>query len=130
MRKYLLTFIPLTPILNVHQKRKEKRKKKTRKEKRKGKRTKRKKKRKKNKKRKKKKKKEPARCYKRMLLFSFCSPHLRFNNLVLISPNGLPGEHSSFFLSSQECFSHKEMAQISLRTWVNVVSAKMTAINR
>ncbi|PIK43371.1 putative cilia- and flagella-associated protein 61 [Apostichopus japonicus] len=59
----------------------------------------------------------------------FC-PHLRFNNLVLISPHGSPGEYISSFLSSQECFTHEEMAQISLRTWVNVVNAKMMAINR
>lgn len=65
-----------------------------------------------------------------MLLFYVFSPHLRFNNMVLISPHGLPGECGKSFLSSQECFTHDEMAQISLRTWVNVVSAKVVAINR
>ncbi|XP_077999640.1 cilia- and flagella-associated protein 61-like [Glandiceps talaboti] len=65
---------------------------------------------------------------------AFC-PHLRFNNLTLISPNGLPGEIPpdpirSGFLATSLCFSQDELSQLSLRTWVNVVCAKMIAINR
>ncbi|XP_070577295.1 cilia- and flagella-associated protein 61-like isoform X2 [Ptychodera flava] len=65
---------------------------------------------------------------------TFC-PHLRFNNLTLISPNGLPGELPpdpvrSSFLSQSQCYSQDELSQISLRSWVNVVFGKMIAINR
>ncbi|XP_030854264.1 cilia- and flagella-associated protein 61 [Strongylocentrotus purpuratus] len=65
---------------------------------------------------------------------AFC-PHLRFNNLCLISPNGLPGHMSfdetrSLFLSTSHCYTHDELSQISLRSWVNVVSSKMVGINR
>ncbi|XP_038072321.1 cilia- and flagella-associated protein 61-like [Patiria miniata] len=65
---------------------------------------------------------------------TFC-PHLRFNNLVLISPNGLPGELApdplrANFLSTSRCYSQDRLAQISLRSWINVVAAKMVAINR
>ncbi|XP_071962157.1 cilia- and flagella-associated protein 61-like [Antedon mediterranea] len=65
---------------------------------------------------------------------AFC-PHLRFNNLVLISPHGLPGDNTpddvvSSFLSTPHNYTQNELAQISLRTWVNVVNAKMIAIDR
>ncbi|XP_033104010.1 cilia- and flagella-associated protein 61-like [Anneissia japonica] len=65
---------------------------------------------------------------------AFC-PHLRFNNLVLISPHGLPGDLAtddivSNFLSTPRNYTRDELAQISLRTWVNVVNAKMIAIDR
>ncbi|XP_072032047.1 cilia- and flagella-associated protein 61-like [Amphiura filiformis] len=64
----------------------------------------------------------------------FC-PHLRFNNLVLISPHGLPGElepdsRRSNFLSTSHCYSQDELSQVSLRSTVNVVCAKMLAISR
>ena len=36
---------------------------------------------------------------------------------------------SSFFFSSH-CYSYEEYAQMSLRTWVNVVYGKMTSIDR
>ncbi len=65
----------------------------------------------------------------------FFSPHLRFNNLVLISPHGLPGElepdsRRSNFLSTSHCYSQDELSQVSLRSAVNVVCAKMLAISR
>ncbi|XP_064599733.1 cilia- and flagella-associated protein 61-like [Liolophura sinensis] len=65
---------------------------------------------------------------------AYC-PHLQFNNLVLISPHGLPGEMAKdelrdSMLSQSHCYSHDEYAKISLRTWVNVVYGKMTAIDR
>ncbi|XP_033640473.1 cilia- and flagella-associated protein 61-like [Asterias rubens] len=65
---------------------------------------------------------------------AFC-PHLRFNNLVLIAPNGLPGELApdavrAKFLSMSHCYTQDQLSQVSLRSWVNVVQAKMVAINR
>ncbi|XP_072167121.1 cilia- and flagella-associated protein 61-like [Diadema setosum] len=65
---------------------------------------------------------------------AFC-PHLRFNNLCLVSPHGLPNhlphdEVRSGFLSTSHCYNHNELSQISLRSWVNVVASKMIAINR
>lgn len=66
--------------------------------------------------------------------FAFC-PHLRFNNVTVISPHGLPGvlppdELRNQMLSSSHCYSDEEYAQMALRTWINVVYGKMTAINR
>ena len=68
-------------------------------------------------------------------MFVFDSPHLRFNNLVLIAPNGLPGELApdavrAKFLSMSHCYTQDQLSQVSLRSWVNVVQAKMVAINR
>ncbi|KAK3611320.1 hypothetical protein CHS0354_029969 [Potamilus streckersoni] len=65
---------------------------------------------------------------------AYC-PHLRFNNLTLISPHGLPGEMAKdeqrdLMLSTGHCFNHTEAAMIALRTWVNVVYGKMTVIDR
>ena len=48
---------------------------------------------------------------------SFC-PHLRFNNLTLISKRGLPRSLHSV----ANVYDSDEMAQISLRSWVNVVT--------
>ncbi|XP_065845247.1 cilia- and flagella-associated protein 61-like isoform X2 [Oscarella lobularis] len=62
-------------------------------------------------------------------LESLCfSPHLRFNNLILVSPNGLPKEQT--MLPTSHCFSSSELAQASLATWVNVVRGKIVAIDR
>lgn len=66
--------------------------------------------------------------------FAFC-PHLRFNNLTLISPHGLPGELAAdpqrdAMLGSGRCFAHDDYARMALRTWVNCVYGKMTGINR
>ena len=66
--------------------------------------------------------------------FAFC-PHLRFNNMTLISPHGLPGELPPDELREQMlgnsfCFTQDDHAQMSLRSWVNVVYGKMTGIDR
>ncbi|KAL6486664.1 hypothetical protein MHYP_G00060560 [Metynnis hypsauchen] len=63
---------------------------------------------------------------------AFC-PHLRFNNLTLISTHGLPGSHSNdgtCFLTTSHCYSERDHALLSLRSWVSVVTGKMTAIIR
>ncbi|CAL1527529.1 unnamed protein product, partial [Lymnaea stagnalis] len=65
----------------------------------------------------------------------FC-PHLKFNNITLISPHGIPGdlpphELRDMFLPQSFAFPKDDgFAKISLRTWINVVYGKMTAINR
>ncbi|NXG35920.1 CFA61 protein, partial [Dromaius novaehollandiae] len=64
----------------------------------------------------------------------FC-PHLKFNNLTLISIHGLPGKnlpgskHGRFLINSH-CFNDQDYAQMSLCSWVNIVVGKMTGINR
>ncbi|KAI4888586.1 hypothetical protein NFI96_016449, partial [Prochilodus magdalenae] len=63
---------------------------------------------------------------------AFC-PHLRFNNLTLVSTHGLPGYHDGddpSFLTTSHCYSQRDHALLSLRSWVNVVTGKMTAIER
>ncbi|XP_064195939.1 cilia- and flagella-associated protein 61 [Anguilla rostrata] len=65
-------------------------------------------------------------------MLAFC-PHLRFNNLTLISPHGLPGSADSeeiSFLATSHGYSDRDHAQLSLRSWVNVIAGKMTGINR
>lgn len=64
----------------------------------------------------------------------FC-PHLKFNNLTLISTHGLPGRKASHnlhkhFLMSSHCFNTDDFALLSLASWVNVVVGKMTGIDR
>ncbi|KAM6455925.1 cilia- and flagella-associated protein 61 [Liasis olivaceus] len=64
----------------------------------------------------------------------FC-PHLKFNNLTLISAHGLPGKDESNnlhkrFLINSYCFNEDDYALMSLGSWINVVAGKMTAINR
>lgn len=66
--------------------------------------------------------------------FCFC-PHLHFKNISLISHRGLPGESSiekkeSDLRPSSCCYSKENYAQMSLRTWVNVIEDKMVAIDR
>ncbi|XP_025103771.1 cilia- and flagella-associated protein 61-like isoform X2 [Pomacea canaliculata] len=66
--------------------------------------------------------------------FSYC-PHLRFNNMTLISPHGLLGEmpadpQRDQMLPSSYCYSQEEHAKVSLRTFVNLVYGRMTAIDR
>lgn len=65
---------------------------------------------------------------------AYC-PHLRFNNLTLISPHGMPGEMPPDELRDQMlgrsfCYDQESYAKTSLRTWVNVVVGKMTACDR
>ncbi|XP_078714752.1 cilia- and flagella-associated protein 61 isoform X1 [Lampetra fluviatilis] len=65
---------------------------------------------------------------------AFC-PHLRFNNLTLISTHGLPGELPPCpiregFLASSHCYSTNDLALLSLHSRVSVVVGKVTAINR
>uniref|UniRef100_A0A8C0GKJ6 CFAP61 dimerisation domain-containing protein n=1 Tax=Chelonoidis abingdonii TaxID=106734 RepID=A0A8C0GKJ6_CHEAB len=64
----------------------------------------------------------------------FC-PHLKFNNLTLISTHGLPGKNAPDsknrgFLIQSHCFNDKDYALMSLCSWVNVVVGKMTGIDR
>ncbi|KAJ6661329.1 hypothetical protein lerEdw1_014957 [Lerista edwardsae] len=64
----------------------------------------------------------------------FC-PHLKFNNLTLISTHGLPGKDASntlrkLFLMTSHCFSFDDFALMSLSSWVNIVVGKMTGIDR
>uniref|UniRef100_A0A7M4EU95 Cilia and flagella associated protein 61 n=1 Tax=Crocodylus porosus TaxID=8502 RepID=A0A7M4EU95_CROPO len=56
----------------------------------------------------------------------FC-PHLKFNNLTLISTHGLPGKNLP---GLNHCFNEKDYALMSLCSWVNVVVGKMTGIDR
>uniref|UniRef100_A0A6J0TCM6 L-amino-acid oxidase n=1 Tax=Pogona vitticeps TaxID=103695 RepID=A0A6J0TCM6_9SAUR len=64
----------------------------------------------------------------------FC-PHLKFNNLTLISTHGLPGKavsnnlHRRFLINSH-CFNEDEHALMSLASWINVVVGKVTGIDR
>ncbi|NXK92481.1 CFA61 protein, partial [Formicarius rufipectus] len=62
-------------------------------------------------------------------------PHLKFNNLTMISAHGLPGKDPPGskrrrFLINSHCFNDEDYAQMSLCSWVNVVVGKMTGINR
>ncbi|XP_028928234.1 cilia- and flagella-associated protein 61 isoform X2 [Ornithorhynchus anatinus] len=64
----------------------------------------------------------------------FC-PHLKFNNLILISIHGLPGKNllgseTRRFLANDHCFNDEDYALMALYSWVNVVVGKMTAIDR
>ncbi|XP_069090440.1 cilia- and flagella-associated protein 61 isoform X2 [Pleurodeles waltl] len=65
----------------------------------------------------------------------FC-PHMRFNNITLVSTNGLSDTRLSGlkdgygFLANSHCFNDKDYTLMSLRSWVNVVVGKMTAIDR
>ncbi|XP_015261483.1 PREDICTED: cilia- and flagella-associated protein 61 [Gekko japonicus] len=64
----------------------------------------------------------------------FC-PHLKFNNLTLISTHGLPGkqmlgEKHKQFLMNSHCFNDDDYALMSLSSWINVVVGKMTGIDR
>ncbi|TRY84482.1 hypothetical protein DNTS_035831 [Danionella cerebrum] len=61
------------------------------------------------------------------------SPHLRFNNIVLISTHGLQdhsSEESTGFLSSSYSPSAQDPSQRCLRSWISVVTGKMKAIER
>lgn len=63
---------------------------------------------------------------------TFC-PHLRFNNLSLISTHALPDHSSddcSTFLATSHCYNDRDQCQISLCSWISVVTGKIKAINR
>jgi len=59
-------------------------------------------------------------------ILSFC-PHLRFNNLVLVSKQGLP--LGDFQMCSQT-FSKEDLARMSLRTWVTQIKGMVIGMNR
>ncbi|KAG8444005.1 hypothetical protein GDO86_009261 [Hymenochirus boettgeri] len=64
----------------------------------------------------------------------FC-PHLKFNNITLISSHVLPenvpaSSQECQFLASSHCYNDKDYALMSLHSWVNVVVGKMTGIDR
>lgn len=64
----------------------------------------------------------------------FC-PHLRFNNLTLVSDTGLPGNlppdglRDSMSIKTMN-YDSKDLTAISLRSWVNSITGKMTWIDR
>ncbi|KAG9347391.1 hypothetical protein JZ751_004958, partial [Albula glossodonta] len=65
-------------------------------------------------------------------VLAFC-PHLRFNNLTLISKHGLPSycnNEKTSFLATSHSYTDRDYAQLSLRSWVNVIEGKMMGINR
>ncbi|CAF0869342.1 unnamed protein product [Adineta steineri] len=62
-------------------------------------------------------------------------PYLRFNNLTLISPHGMPGEfppsHTrDLFLPSNLEYDTEELSRLSLRSYVNIICAKLVSLNR
>ncbi|CAF0926188.1 unnamed protein product [Rotaria sp. Silwood1] len=62
-------------------------------------------------------------------------PYLRFNNLTLISPHGMPGEFPpshvrNLFLPSNLEYETEELNRLSLRSYVNIVCAKLISLNR
>ncbi|XP_069788458.1 cilia- and flagella-associated protein 61 isoform X2 [Narcine bancroftii] len=63
----------------------------------------------------------------------FC-PHLRFNNITLISTCAIPESHSSTscrrFQARSHSYEHDDYTLMSLQSWVNMVVGKMIGIDR
>ncbi|MBN3291106.1 CFA61 protein, partial [Polypterus senegalus] len=60
-------------------------------------------------------------------------PHLKFNNITLISTHGIPTSDNCdrhVFLANSHCYNDKDYALLSLQSWVNVVIGKMKRIDR
>jgi hypothetical protein len=61
--------------------------------------------------------------------------HLRFNNLTLVTINGVPGSLAADPLrdslrANSLNYSHNDYASLSLRSWVNIIEGQMTSIDR
>uniref|UniRef100_A0A095BT79 Uncharacterized protein C20orf26 n=1 Tax=Schistosoma haematobium TaxID=6185 RepID=A0A095BT79_SCHHA len=68
---------------------------------------------------------------------ALASPYIRFTNLVLLSPNGLPGDTlerinplAHKFLSTDYAYPVDYLSQLGFKVCVNVICGKLTAIDR